>query len=68
MLELAVLGNDRDLADENLDSALAIANETWMPETTSRNLGLIREFRAGRGEDVSWLDELIGALDKKGGK
>ncbi len=68
MLELAVLGNDRDLADENLDSALAIANETWMPETTSRNLGLIREFRAARGEDVSWLDELIGALDKKAGK
>jgi tetratricopeptide (TPR) repeat protein len=68
MLELAVLGNDRDLADENLDSALAIANETWMPETTSRNLSLIREFRAGRGEDVSWLDEIISALNRKAGK
>jgi hypothetical protein len=36
-----------------------------MPETTSRNLGLIREFPAARAENVSWLDEIIAAPDEK---
>jgi MAP3K TRAFs-binding domain len=65
LLELAVLANDQELANDNLDSALSKAKEKWMPETTSRNLGLIREFRAARGENVSWLDEIIAALDDK---
>jgi hypothetical protein len=65
MLELAVLGGDQQLASDNLDSALSYAKEGWMPETTSRNLSLIREYRAGRAENVSWLDELIAALDQK---
>jgi hypothetical protein len=65
MLELAVLAGDQELASNNLDSALSYAKESWMPETTSRNLGLIREFRAGRAENVSWLDEIIAALDRK---
>ena len=68
MLEIAVLGSDRNLASECLDSALARVKETWMPETTSRNLCLIREFRAVRKEDVAWLDDIIAALDKKAGK
>jgi hypothetical protein len=68
LVELAVLGNDPALANDCLDSALGLAKERWMPETTSRNLSLIREFRAARGEDVAWLDEIIAALDKKAGK
>jgi hypothetical protein len=67
LLELAVLANDQVLADGNLDSALPKAKEKWMPETTSRNLSLIREFRDARGEDVSWLDEIIAALKEKAG-
>jgi hypothetical protein len=67
MLELAVLSNDQSLANDNLDSALSKASEKWMPETTSRNLGLIREFRAARGDNVFWLDEIIAALDNKAG-
>src|SRR4051794_19455724 len=65
MLELAVLGNKLQLADHNLDCALTKAKEKWMPETTSRNLSLIREYRAQRGEDVSWLNDIIAALDEK---
>jgi len=68
MLELAVLANDRNLADDCLDSALARANETWMPESTSRNLCLIREFRSARKEDVAWLDDIVAVLNKKAGK
>jgi hypothetical protein len=62
MLELAVLASNRDAANDHLDSALAAIRETWEPETTARNLGLIREARAARGEDVVWLDEIIAAL------
>jgi hypothetical protein len=68
LVELAVLGNDSALANECLESALGLAKERFMPETTSRNLSLIREFRAARGEDVAWLDEIIAALNKKAGK
>ena len=67
MLELAVLANDQGLASENLASALSNAKENWMPESTSCNLSLIREHRAARGENVSWLDEIIAALDQKAG-
>jgi hypothetical protein len=62
MLELAVLASNPDAANEHLDSALAAVRETWEPETTARNLNLIREFRSARGEDTAWLDEIIAAL------
>jgi hypothetical protein len=68
LVELAVLGNDPALANECLELALALAKERFMPETTSRNLSLIREFRAARAEDVVWLDGIIAVLDKKAGK
>ena len=67
LVELAVLGNDPALAGDCLASALTLAKERFMPETTSRNLSLIREFRAARGENVAWLDEIIAVLDKKAG-
>lgn len=58
LLELYVLGNDRDSATSALSDALAAVREPWEPETTARNLGLIREARAGRGEDVAWIEEI----------
>lgn len=64
LLELAVLGSDKDTADDAIDSALAAKRASWEPETTARNLKLIREARASRGEDVAWLDELLAELDK----
>lgn len=65
MLELAVLASDQRIANENLDSALPRAKEKWMPETTSRNLSLICEFRQQREQDVGWLKQIIKALDEK---
>lgn len=64
MLELAVLDSDAETAGEHLGSALAAVREVWEPETTARNLKLIREARAGRGEETDWLDEIIAALDQ----
>lgn len=54
LLELAVLAKDRLGAASALATALAHVRESWEPETTSRNLRLIREARERRGEDASW--------------
>ena len=60
-LELAVLAKDRGHAETALPDALAAIREKWEPETTARNLRLIREARAARGEDpksIDWIDEI----------
>lgn len=65
LLELAVLESDRDAADHHLDDALAAVREPWEPKTTARNLDLIRQARAVRGEEVGWIDDFIQALNEK---
>jgi hypothetical protein len=62
LLELAVLGTDEAGAAEALGSALAAVREVWEPETTARNLRLIREAREQRGEPVAWAAEIEHAL------
>jgi hypothetical protein len=62
LLELAVLGRDEASAAAALADALANVRETWEPETTARNLRLIREARARRNEDVPWAREAEDAL------
>lgn len=62
LLELAVLGSDLAQANEWLGKALAAVREAWEPETTARNLRLIRNARHGRGEDVGWLEEILAEL------
>lgn len=54
MLELAVLANDENGAMDALDKAVAVMREHWQPQTTARNLQLIREAREARGEALSW--------------
>jgi hypothetical protein len=54
-LELAVLAGDSTTATVALADALAARRERWEPETTARNLRLIREARAARGEDVGGI-------------
>ncbi len=58
LLELAVLANDQRAARDALSKALARVREVWEPETTARNLALIRAARAERGEDVAWIAEI----------
>ena len=60
-LELAVLAKDRGRTEAALPDALAAIREKWEPETTARNLRLIREARAARGEDpvsIDWTDQI----------
>jgi hypothetical protein len=64
LLELAVLARDEDAAGEALGDALAAVRETWEPETTLRNLRLIRDARRLRGEVDGWLAEVDDALEQ----
>lgn len=58
LLELAVLGGDRAAAVRALTAALANVREVWEPETTARNLRLIREARERRGEPLDWAQQV----------
>jgi hypothetical protein len=63
-LELAVLAKDEVSGAEALASALASVREPWEPETTARNLRLIRESRERRQELVTWALEMEQELDR----
>jgi hypothetical protein len=62
LLELAVLGRNEAGAAAALADALANVREPWEPETTARNLRLIREARDRRNEHVPWASEAEEAL------
>jgi len=68
LLELAVLAGDEKRAKQNLGQSLARVRELWEPETTARNLRLIREAREQRQEDKPWCKEIEEALRKKAGE
>lgn len=65
MLEILVINNEPGPAAEYLGRALAVVRESWEPQTTENNLRLIAEAREKRGEDTSWLSEIIEALKNK---
>lgn len=58
LLELSVLSEDRNLAREYLGYTLAQVRESWEPKTTARNIRMIRERRAARGEDAGWIERI----------
>jgi hypothetical protein len=62
LVELAVLADDVAEAEGALGVVLGLVREPWEPETTARNLGLIRESRERRGIDASWIRKLEEAL------
>jgi hypothetical protein len=62
LLELAVLGVDEGAAASALGDALANVREPFEPETTARNLALIREARERRNAGVPWAKEAEEAL------
>jgi hypothetical protein len=64
-LELAILGKDEARARAALTTALPLIRESWEPETTARNLRLIREARDRRGESVPWAQKMEEALVKR---
>lgn len=65
LLELAVIAADEAAAVDALGNALAAIREIWEPETTVRNLRLIREARERRGEAAAWMLEIETELEKR---
>ena len=66
VLELAILAKDKKRAQDALCNALASVREIWEPETTARNLRLIREAREKRQEEEAWAREIEQELERKG--
>jgi tetratricopeptide (TPR) repeat protein len=66
LLELAVIAEDEAAAGNALGDALAAVREAWEPETTVRNLRLIREARERQGIAKPWMVEVEKELGKKG--
>ncbi len=62
-IELAVLARDRGAAEQALGDALAHVREPWEPETTARNLRLIRLARTRRRHAPAWARAVEQALD-----
>ena len=62
LLELAVLARDEATARKALANAAAVVREEWEPETTSRNLRLIREARERRKQGFPWMIYIEDAL------
>jgi hypothetical protein len=65
LLELAVLARDEERALDALGNALASVREVWEPETTARNLLLIREAWENHGEVISWVNGIENELMRK---
>lgn len=65
LLELSVLNKDKEKAFDFTGEALEEVREIWEPETTMRNLGLIREAREKREEEIDWIKEIEDALFEK---
>lgn len=55
LIELAVLASEPHAAAHWLGKALIAMREKWEGESTARNLGLIAESRAARGEETEWI-------------
>ena len=65
LLELAVLALDQSEASRNLARAISSIREKWEPETTVRNLRLIREAREKRGIVPLWTKEIEDLLSRR---
>lgn len=63
LLELDVLAENRESAEEALAYAMARVREPWEPKTTANNLRLIAQSRGARQVDTTWLQEIITALE-----
>jgi tetratricopeptide (TPR) repeat protein len=65
LLELRVLAEDQQGSICALADALAAIRESWEPETTARNLRLIRQARERRGEKNAWVEQIEQSLLKQ---
>ena len=63
-LELAVLDGNKDAAKMALGDALGAQREPWEPETTLKNLRMIREACGESDQSTSWILEIEAELEE----
>ena len=66
LLELAILDNQQEEAEEYLAQALSCLRETWEANSTADNLDLIWQARKERQQKDKWLKDIIRVLKKAG--
>lgn len=64
LIELSVIEKDEAGAADALAHALSLVRERWEPESTARNLSMIRRARERRRETVPWAAEIENALSR----
>lgn len=62
MVQLAVLGNNKQEAEKNLGLALASVQEPWQPETTARDISMIGDARETKARGSDWIKSIEEAL------
>ena len=62
------VAKNEDAAIQAFGDSLAAIREIWEPETTARNLRLIRKAREKRNEIIQWSDEIELELEKRAKK
>lgn len=67
LLELAVIALDQAQAAKLLPKAVAQIRERWEPETTARNLRVIREARERQDRAPAWAAEIERVLVQRAG-
>jgi hypothetical protein len=63
LLELAVLSQEKDLANTSLSNAMSVLREPWEAATTARNLSFLRDLQQARGDQVQWQNKVINELN-----
>lgn len=58
LLELAILENNVDKAEELIADVLVHIREPFEPKTTANNIRFIREHRETKGEETEWIKKL----------
>jgi len=58
LLELAILQNNQEKADELVSDVLVHVREDWETKTTANNIKFIREHRESKGIKCEWIKKL----------
>jgi hypothetical protein len=64
LLELEVLANAPESANNAVERIQRTDTDAWQLETTARNVGMIRQAREQRGADVQWIAAIEQRLTK----
>jgi len=62
LLELAILENNKEKANKLLFNVIDNMRESFEPKTTANNLNIIIESRKIKGEDISWILDIVEKL------